>query len=228
MIKVDLKYVSHILKWEGNIFPFIEINHSDSTNSLHPPVKGRWAIINVLDPNKEFQHLFTLRSCCSTHHRGLIRFRISDRKFVNHTTEMILWSMILTFEGIKWYQTRLEIKYALKFNFTVQNVLFMLPTIHQVLEDVKHLFCHFNIKFSRVAKVTKNCVMSEPSLVKTWVLGRCGVAGGGPTWCAVSAMFLHSSTDYNLVQCRHVPGRNSHGVWYGPKFINPILDGLLY
>ena len=70
-------------------------NHSDSTSSLHPPVIGRWAIINVSDLCREFWYLFTLRSCCSTHHRGLIRFRISDGKFVNHTTEMILWSMIL-------------------------------------------------------------------------------------------------------------------------------------
>ena len=36
------------------------------------------------------RHLFTLRRRCSPHHRGLIRLRISDRKFVNHTTEMIL------------------------------------------------------------------------------------------------------------------------------------------
>ena len=41
------------------------------------------------------EHLFTLRTRCSPHHRGLIRLRISDRKSVNHTAEMILWSMIL-------------------------------------------------------------------------------------------------------------------------------------
>ena len=44
---------------------------------------------------KRHQYLFTLRMTCSTHQRGLVRFRISDRKFVNHTTETILWSMIL-------------------------------------------------------------------------------------------------------------------------------------
>ena len=32
----------------------------------------------------------------TAHHRGLVSLRISDGKFVNHTTEMILWSMILT------------------------------------------------------------------------------------------------------------------------------------
>ena len=30
------------------------------------------------------------------HHRGMVSLRISDGKFVNHTAEMILWSMILT------------------------------------------------------------------------------------------------------------------------------------
>ena len=48
-------------------------------------------------PIKKFWHLFTLRKSCSPHHRELVRFRISDRKFVNQTTEMILRSMILPF-----------------------------------------------------------------------------------------------------------------------------------
>ena len=60
--------------------------------------------------SRELHHLFTLRTCCSTHHRGLVRFRISDRKFVNHTTEMILWSMILNHQVFskptKWRATR--------------------------------------------------------------------------------------------------------------------------
>ena len=56
---------------------------------------GKQAIINVWDFPREIWNLFTLWKSCPTHHRGLIWFRISDRKFVNHTTEMILWSMIL-------------------------------------------------------------------------------------------------------------------------------------
>ena len=51
------------------------------------------------------EHLFTLRKRCSPHHRGLIRLRISDRKFVNHTAEMILWSMILMI----WFSVILSI-----------------------------------------------------------------------------------------------------------------------
>ena len=39
---------------------------------------------------------FTLRNWRSVSSSWLDRLRISDRKFVNHTTEMILWSMILT------------------------------------------------------------------------------------------------------------------------------------
>ena len=57
--------------------------------------QGKQAIINVWDFPREVWNLFTLWKSCPTHHRGLIWFRISDRKFVNHTTEMILWSMIL-------------------------------------------------------------------------------------------------------------------------------------
>ena len=38
---------------------------------------------------------FTLRNWRSISSSWLDRLRISDRKFVNHTTEMILWSMIL-------------------------------------------------------------------------------------------------------------------------------------
>ena len=40
-----------------------------------------------------------LRSWRSVSSSWLDRLRISDRKFVNHTTEMILWSMILTSRG---------------------------------------------------------------------------------------------------------------------------------
>ena len=63
------------------------------------PAQGREeAIINAQAPRSKAGtlHLFTLRRRCSPHHRGLIRLWISDRKFVNHTTEMIMGSMILT------------------------------------------------------------------------------------------------------------------------------------
>ncbi len=58
-------------------------------------ISGEWAIINTKDLHQKLRGFFTLRTRCPTHHRGLVRFRISDRKLVNHTTEMILWSMIL-------------------------------------------------------------------------------------------------------------------------------------
>ena len=41
--------------------------------------------------------LFMLGRQGRAHHRRLIGLQISDRKSVNHTTEMILWSMILPF-----------------------------------------------------------------------------------------------------------------------------------
>ena len=42
---------------------------------------------------------FMLRNWRSISSSWLDRLRISDRKFVNHTTEMILWSMILICRG---------------------------------------------------------------------------------------------------------------------------------
>ena len=86
-----------------------------ATQKATPPFalpQGRQAIINVWDFPREVWNLFTLWKSCPTHHRGLIRFRISDRKFVNHTTEMILWSMILVdackiFDSIRWQHRNL-------------------------------------------------------------------------------------------------------------------------
>jgi hypothetical protein len=68
-----------------------------ATQKATPPFAAtrEQAIINVSDFLQEVWNLFTLWKICPTHHRGSIRFRISDRKLVNHTTEMILWSMIL-------------------------------------------------------------------------------------------------------------------------------------
>ena len=40
------------------------------------------------------RNLFTLWTSHASHHHGLIRFQVSDRKLVKYTTEMILWSMI--------------------------------------------------------------------------------------------------------------------------------------
>ena len=76
------------------------LNHSDNNSSLHHPRMGGERSSMCQTSLEEFWHLFTLRRSCSPHHRGLIRFRISDRKFVNQTTEMILWSMILSLKKI--------------------------------------------------------------------------------------------------------------------------------
>ncbi len=60
------------------------------------------AIINAAKIWGDLHYLFTLWTSHVTHHHGLVRFQVSDRKLVKHTTEMILWSMILTdFAGSK-------------------------------------------------------------------------------------------------------------------------------
>ena len=75
----------------------IDQNHSDNNSPLHPP-PGRVsdhqcdrALERAPPPLHAQRKLFNSSSWVDW-------FRISDRKFVNHTTEMILWSMILMIE----------------------------------------------------------------------------------------------------------------------------------
>ena len=68
-------------------------NHSDFSNSIaiyKVNCKQSSVIWKVT-----FQINFMLRNWSYTSSSWLDRLQISDRKFVNHTTEMILWSMIL-------------------------------------------------------------------------------------------------------------------------------------
>ena len=39
--------------------------------------------------------LLTLRTCHVPHQHGCVRLQVSDKKLINYTTEMILWSIIL-------------------------------------------------------------------------------------------------------------------------------------
>ena len=66
----------------------------------HPSLHNRvqWAIINA-QKKMNFLNGFTLRMWNFVSSSWFERLRISDRKFVNHTTEMILWSMILEWLG---------------------------------------------------------------------------------------------------------------------------------
>ena len=63
------------------------------------------------DPFQD-RNLFTLWTRHVSHHHGWVRFQVSDRKLVNHTTEMILWSIILvwlTLVGVYVVNTTLPI-----------------------------------------------------------------------------------------------------------------------
>ena len=59
------------------------------------------AIIDASAVDKGHLHIdfLMLRKSCKPHHHGLVGLQISDRKFVNQTTEIILRSMILM-EGV--------------------------------------------------------------------------------------------------------------------------------
>ena len=76
--------------------------HSDNDKSVPVRDKGLlserspmiWAHGN--DP----QILLTLRTCHVPHQHGCVRLQVSDKKLINYTTEMILWSIILPAIGM--------------------------------------------------------------------------------------------------------------------------------
>ena len=47
-------------------------------------------------------NLITLWTCHVFNHHGWVRFQVSDRKLVNHTSVMILWSIILIVDILLW------------------------------------------------------------------------------------------------------------------------------
>ncbi len=67
----------------------IERYHSDDDLSFGDRNDPR-AIINATITIAGSCHLFTLWTSHASHHHGLVRFQVSDRKLVKHTTEMIL------------------------------------------------------------------------------------------------------------------------------------------
>ena len=72
----------------------------------------------------------------TAHHRGLVCLRISDGKFVNHTTEMILWSMILIVPHQSCWYDRPELRKQigeLKLGTISQNGLLWLIGHSQIL-----------------------------------------------------------------------------------------------
>ena len=92
-----LKVVKNAIYGSRKLIPY----HSDSNLSVcHPQGSSKRSSMFWVSW-KESQNLFMLWKSCSPHHHGLIRFRISDRKFIIQTTEMILWSMILLFSWNK-------------------------------------------------------------------------------------------------------------------------------
>jgi hypothetical protein len=66
-----------------------KIHHSDYDLSFGNHKDPR-AIINAALSIAGLNRLFTPWTSHLSHHHGLVRFQVSDRKLVKHTTEMIL------------------------------------------------------------------------------------------------------------------------------------------
>ena len=79
-------YSNSLDKWPLRLQ--LNLSHFHMGNALRSSTKRKLL-------RKSFQFLFTLRKSCFNSSSWLKWLRISDRKFVIHTTEMILWSMIL-------------------------------------------------------------------------------------------------------------------------------------
>ena len=87
-IKIILHRIISVV-WLTNFLSEIRSlsSHDDETDLQFLSMKLIWKVT--------FQINFMLRNWSYTSSSWLDRLQISDRKFVNHTTEMILWSMIL-------------------------------------------------------------------------------------------------------------------------------------
>ena len=93
-------------------------NHSDCSFSIASPWRRRKRS-SMLWPKDQSSFTLRKRNCHSSSWIEWLRF--SDRKIVTHTTEMILWSMILSEEHVLWDSTSKHIpKILWKFliNFT--------------------------------------------------------------------------------------------------------------
>ena len=85
----------HIWSWRKKFYSDLLLTTQKATFP-YTDKDSQWTIINTCISFEGKSSLFMLRKSCPIHHHGLIRFQISDRKSATHTTEMILWSMILT------------------------------------------------------------------------------------------------------------------------------------
>ena len=71
--------------------------HSDNDKSV--PVRDQ-GLLSERSPmiwahGNDPKILLTLRTCHVPHQHGCVRLQVSDKKLINYTTEMILWSIIL-------------------------------------------------------------------------------------------------------------------------------------
>ena len=71
--------------------------HSENDKSI--PVRDQ-GLLSERSPmiwahGNDPQILLTLRTCHVSHQHGCVRLQVSDKKLINYTTEMILWSIIL-------------------------------------------------------------------------------------------------------------------------------------
>ena len=145
-------------------------------------------------PVKKFWHLFTLRKSCSPHHRELVRFRISDRKFVNQTTEMILWSMILPFPPM-----------SEPFQCSPGQTCFG-----------THINCILGLFWQNLTFCSSYNWWLKLTLILTWALTYV------PWTCSIAATTPSFVNFVQLLQCSYHVHLRIYGLNLSPEIIDPI------
>ena len=124
----------HIISRENSLGK-VSNHHSDNNCLLHSPLRRMSdqqcdrSLERTLPPLHAQRKLFNSSSWVD-------RFRISDRKFVNHTTEMILWSMILLQMDFTRYSIEIETTCSLE---VIQNTTFLFQLWYILSPSINYL-----------------------------------------------------------------------------------------
>ena len=81
-----IKAINKYLNWPLWRWHVLQEDHKDPQ-----------AIIDDSNCVNQFESFSRSGHIMTSHHHGWVRFQVSDRKLIEYTTEMILWSIILTF-----------------------------------------------------------------------------------------------------------------------------------
>ena len=114
--------------------PYKSIYHSDDGRSKLK-IKKTFKRSSMLRSSERIEASSRSGHAMTSHHHGWVRFQVSDRKLIEYTTEMILWSIILM---ILW----LLILYKIGQNIFTSDWLLLSPKRKRKHLICNNAFCH--------------------------------------------------------------------------------------